>query len=121
MGISAKNWKMNPIVPRRMSARWLRLRRVTSLSLISTRPGGRLVEAADHLQKRGLAGAGRTDQRGEFAVLDAQVHASQRLCFHFANFIYTGDIFNFYDFHFVLLDLIPPGTPSLKGRGAGDG
>ncbi len=48
-------------------------------------------------------GAGRADQGGKFAALDGQVDAAQGLGFHRANFVDTGGIINFYDFHFILL------------------
>ncbi len=45
----------------------------TSWPSIRTVPAGRPVERADQVQHRGLAGAGRADDRHQFAVLDGQV------------------------------------------------
>ena len=73
------------------------------LAVDQYRPAGGLVEAADQLQQGGFAGTGGTDQGGKFAAFDGQVDAAQGLGFDFANLVDTGDVFNFYDFHFVLL------------------
>ena len=37
------------------------------------------IEASDEVQQRRLAGAGRTSDRGEFALLDRQIQASERV------------------------------------------
>jgi hypothetical protein len=40
--------------------------------------GGRPVERAGEMQQRGLAGAGRPDDRGELAGADGEVRPAQR-------------------------------------------
>jgi hypothetical protein len=73
------------------------------LAIDPDRPAGWLVKAADQLQQGGLAGAGRADQGGKFAVFDGQVDAAQSLRLQPPTLIDTDCIFNFYDFHFILL------------------
>src|ERR1039458_538701 len=41
--------------------------------------GGRIFEAGDHGQRRGLAAAGRPDENDEFAVLDGEAQIFHRL------------------------------------------
>ena len=45
---------------------------------MAMRAGGRRLEAADHAQQRGLAGAGGAEQADELAVADGQVEALDR-------------------------------------------
>ena len=40
--------------------------------------GGRILEAGDHAQRRGLAAAGRADEDDEFAVLDGEAQVLYR-------------------------------------------
>ena len=39
---------------------------------------GRLLEAGDHREQRGLAAAGVAEHRAEFVVIDREIHAAQR-------------------------------------------
>src|SRR4030067_1927819 len=66
-------------------------------------PAGRLVQAADQLQKGGLTRARRSDQGSEFATLNGKTDTAQSLSLDFAGFKSTGNILNLYDFHVVLL------------------
>ncbi len=61
--------------------RWFGRRPVTSLAVDADRAGGRRLEAGDHAQRRGLAAAGRAEERDELAALDVEVERSApRLC-----------------------------------------
>ena len=51
---------------------------VTSRSRSRMRPAGRQLEAADHPQRRGLAAAGRSEEREELAGADLERDAVDR-------------------------------------------
>ena len=74
VGSRLKNWKMKPILSRRTRVRSSSDEAVEALRRrCAISPGGRAVEAADEVEQRGLAGAGRPDDRDHLAARDGQV------------------------------------------------
>ena len=55
-----------------------RLEVVDHLSVDADLAGGRILEAGDHAQRRGLAAAGWPDEHDEFAVLDGEIQILHR-------------------------------------------
>jgi hypothetical protein len=58
-------------------------------------PRGGVVEAAQQVQKRRLAGAGRAHHRHELPLLEAKGHAPQGMNFHLSGLVGLGEIFDF--------------------------
>ena len=70
---------MNPSVRLRNSPRGFSASEWMSLPAIFTMPARRLVETAEDLQQRGLAGTGGADDGDAFAGANREIHALQHL------------------------------------------
>ena len=74
-------------------------------------PGGRRVEPAQQIQKRGLAGSGRPHQRDEIARVDRQTEVVQRVDVGVALVIELADVAQFDDRLSVHAGATPPLAP----------
>ena len=70
---------MKPIRVARISASWSSLICETSTSLSMNWPDGRPIEAAEQIEQRALAGAGRAHDRDVIALRHVERHAAQRV------------------------------------------
>ena len=69
--------------------------------------GGRLQLTADQFDDRGFAGAGRTDEKAELAVLNLHGNAVERIVSLFVGFYHIVKLNHMYN----LLFLTAPGAP----------
>ena len=68
VGSRLKNWKMNPILSRRTRVSSSSDSAGERLAVDADLAGGRAIEAADEVEQRRLAGAGRADDRDHLAT-----------------------------------------------------
>ena len=79
LGSRLKNWKMKPILSRRIARPLVVVeRRREPAPSIALRPVVGLIERAHHVQQRRLAGPRGADDRHHFAALDLEVDGSRR-------------------------------------------
>ena len=78
VGSRLKNWKMKPILSRRTRVSSSSDEAAEALAVDVDLARGRPVEAADQVEQRRLAGAGRPDDRHHLAAIDAEGDVVER-------------------------------------------